>query len=132
MRASRTGRRPNERPIRRGIGPARHLQVAFGGEEAGSIRSVSLEPRPLPAAAHRSSSCLAGTAVPRVEAEPNHLDRQGRIAMAAHVTRASFTSLRRWLAACMLLATLALAAASPSYGQPAPADPSAGARARLE
>ena len=63
---------------------------------------------------------------------PNHLDRQGRIAMAAHVTRASFTGLRRLLAACMLLAVLALAAASPSFGQPAPADPSAGVRVRLE
>ncbi|MCU4178774.1 DUF3772 domain-containing protein [Bosea sp. BH3] len=71
-------------------------------------------------------------AVPRVEPEPNHLDRQGRIAMAAHVTRASFRKLRRWLAAGLLLVTLAFSASAPSFSQPAPTDPAAGARARLE
>ncbi|MGX5736839.1 DUF3772 domain-containing protein [Bosea thiooxidans] len=53
--------------------------------------------------------------------------------MATHVTRASFTGLRRLLAGCMLLVALVLATASPSFGQAAaPADPANGVRARLE
>jgi potassium efflux system protein len=67
----------------------------------------------------RSSSCLAGMAVPRVEPEPNHLDGQGRIAMAARRTQASFSSLRGFLAACLLLVAMAFVVAGSALAQTA-------------
>jgi len=52
--------------------------------------------------------------------------------MAAHVTRASFRKMRQVLAAGLLLIALAIAVSAPSFAQPAPADPAASARARLD
>lgn len=78
----------------------------------------------------RSSSCLARMAVPRVEPEPNHLDGQDRITMAARRTRASFSSLQGFLAACLLLVVMALATSAPAFAQAA-AEPGS-LRARLD
>ncbi len=57
-------------------------------------------------------------AVPRVEPEPNHLDGQGRIPMAARRTRASFSSLRGFLAACLLLIAMAGASLAQTAAEP--------------
>ncbi len=67
---------------------------------------------------------------PRVEPEPNQLDGQGRIAMAARRTQASFSSLRGFLAACLLLVAMACAVSGSALAKTAP-DPGS-LRARLD
>lgn len=86
----------------------------------------------MPAAEFRFPSCLAGTAVPRVEPQPNHVG-QGRTTMAARVAQTPFQSLRGLLATCLLWLVLAMAAATSSFAQTAAASPDPGsARARLD
>lgn len=87
----------------------------------------------MPAVEFRSPPCLAGKAVPRVAPEPNHPEEQGRISVTGRMAYQPFQSLKRVLAAWLLLFALAMTAAAPSFAQTAatPAEPGS-ARARLD